>query len=941
MIVSFIKSRLLATCSFIRITSVIIASITLLSSNVYSAQYNDVSHLANVNDIYQDSAGYIWLIGQHGLTRYDSSNQINFSSSQPQWRTPFTWGHGITAFNDKLMISTQVHGLFLFDPASGFSQKINIPNEFKTIYYATFYDGFIYFDFSNDLYRFNIHTEKTEIVAKDVKLSGIAKSENSLYFVNNSNIFTLNDNKLTSVYQGAITSHQALNQGIIFSDDKQIALFSDNKIRQTYPINSSIQSLALHSNRQSFFTLNEQGDIAHYSLEPNESTFKPIPHLYSAIGAIRVRELFHDNSNVLWIASNNGVQRLNESNVQNHQKLFDVKYNANELVLYKDELIVATYGDGFHTMAGASKYISASVNDSITADGKKIMSVIVKDNTIIWGAFDGVWRYKVGDNKAEKLAFHGNNNIVLKLVDKDGKLYIGTNEQGLKIYDWQQSKILAQIDNKDGLKHSEVIDLLPLDNGDIWLATANNVEIYNQYTKQLKQTGINISDKVISLNIFDNKVYAFTKGSGILIFNLQGDLLSLFAQGIDFGSNTLIHNEFWISSRPGVYRLEPEKLQLTLVSGTESYSAYGEPIFHQDKIYIWHYGGLLEVTHQNNQTTHVPITISKTTVSGQAYINKPEVNLDSASELVSFELASLDFRDSTGKQFQYRVNNKVWNDVIGNVITFTGLSSGEYDIEIRGTNSLGQWSERQAFAKISVAYPWYWTPKIRILYIVTLICIFALVAWLLYLRAQSIRSIYLLLKQELQTKGQRSLSTSRDLTLALNLLNENNINEAKNLLNQSLEQIKQHSNGEIPDSLYGRPLAVGLPYFADYINKKYHIKVHQEINFDVSTLDYELQANLYKIIYEAITCAILTCDGRQFDVSIREFKDKLWLTITDDQHSFSQFSSRITFNISMFTIRQITNQYQASLNTFSPTDTKGSQLVISFPMMLALDGKKE
>ena len=125
---------------------------------------------------------------------------------------------------------------------------------------------------------------------------------------------------------------------------------------------------------------------------------------------------------------------------------------------------------------------------------------------------------------------------------------------------------------------------------------------------------------------------------------------------------------------------------------------------------------------------------------------------------------------------------------------------------------------------------------------------------------------------------------------------------------------------------------VALPFLSEYVHKKHHINLNTQIDIEEDKLSYEMQADVYKIIYEAITSAIHNSNGRNFKVSIQDFKEKLWLTISDDSHSFANFNNKINFDMAMYYIRQIANKYKASVNTFDE-QAKGSQLVISIPLM--------
>ncbi|WP_286265789.1 ligand-binding sensor domain-containing protein [Thalassotalea atypica] len=890
---------------------------------------NSIEILSDVNDIYQDKSGYVWIAGQHGLARFDAENQINFSNNNKHWPLPFSWAHQVTPFNDHLLVSTQVHGLFIFDISNGKTEQIQLPSDIKTTYFATYFENNIYFESNDSLYAYNVQEASTKLVAENLFVRGILKNEEHIYFINNSNIQTLNDGELTTIFTGSIDAYASTVDSLIVTDSENIYLVKESKIAASKSIDTPISSLASAKHSNSVFALTKQGNIQQFSA----NDLIEITHNFPNFSVNKVKKMYHDDSGVLWIASNKGVHRLVESNVKNHPKIFDVRHNANEIVLVEDELIIATYGDGLHTMDGTSNFIHPNVNDSFTENGKRAMTVLMKGEQMLLGTFDGVWTYNKNQVNAKKLSFENNDNIVLKLVTDNDKLYIGTNRAGLKIYDLKMQKITHHIDRNNGLKNEEVIDILPLHNGDVWLATSNNVEIYNQHSNEIQQTGVSIPNKVISLNLVNNKVYATTKGSGILVFSLRGELLSRFAEGIDFSHGRLLEGELWIPAKPGIYRLEPENNQLSLVPGSEDYTFSSAPLKSKENIYAWHSGGLFEIKNYNNEIYHANIKVSLANVSGRPMLNKADLKLDSSNDVVTLTLASLDHRKSNKKRFQYRINNSTWTNATSNQITLTGLKSGSYDIEIKGTNSLGQWSNNRAFASITVAYPWYWTLQMRVIYLVCLICFIAIAIWLLYLRANSIKKVHLLLENELKNKGKRAVSITRSLNLAQELLTEKKIDEASGIIKQSIEELDSNNLQEEPDCLYGNSLEVALPYFGEYLYQKYHITLNNQLEFDKTKLDYELQANIYKIVYEAVTSALLTSESRHFNVHIQEFKSKLWLTVSDNENCFAHFNSKITFDMAMYYVRQIAEKYNASVNTFDAQEDKGSQLVVSFPLM--------
>ncbi len=284
----------------------------------------------------------------------------------------------------------------------------------------------------------------------------------------------------------------------------------------------------------------------------------------------------------------------------------------------------------------------------------------------------------------------------------------------------------------------------------------------------------------------------------------------------------------------------------------------------------------------------------------------------------------------------------LFENVSGNQITLTGLASGNYHIAIQGTNSLGQWSDFYAYTEINVSYPWYWTPTMWGVYSVGSVLLLLITAWLLYLRSQSISQIHQLLSADLKTRGKSALIVSRNLSLAGQLFEnqetkntvstDSSLQKVKQIIAESLDELGKHNDSDEPDNLSGNSLITAMPYFSDYFHNKYHVNIEHKIELDLHNLSYEMQADIYKVIYEAISSAILNSNGRNFSIVIQEFKRKIWLTIKDDENSFSNFNNKIHFDMAMYYIRQIANKYNGSVNTFNDQE-KGSQLVLSIPLM--------
>jgi len=176
------------------------------------------------------------------------------------------------------------------------------------------------------------------------------------------------------------------------------------------------------------------------------------------------------------------------------------------------------------------------------------------------------------------------------------------------------------------------------------------------------------------------------------------------------------------------------------------------------------------------------------------------------------------------------------------------------------------------------------------------------------------------------------MQVKRNLTVALALLTENEISKSKYLLQQCVDELNEQQKSPEPNSLNGNSLTIAIPFLAEYLQNKYQTKLFFQFELNENELEYELRADLYRVVFEAITSAILKGSGRDFKVIIQKFKNKIWLNISDDSQSFINFNSKINIDLSMYYIRQIANKHKGSINTFNEQGN-GSQLVLSLPLI--------
>ena len=905
----------------------ILLSLSLLTSYFpcHALNYDSINTLSNVTKIIQDKHGFIWLAGQQGLTRVDGDRSITFSLNNQEWPQPYSWIHDITLINNKILLSTETEGLWLFDTLNAESEKIPVDIKRQSHYSAVMFQKKYYIYAPNKLYRYDTTTKETDIIDNNITLNVISNTQKQLYVGTSEGLYQLKNYRLVLVIDEPTIALTSLSNAIIAITPKHIYRVRDNGEVLNISLSSEVYAVTKAFNSDDFFTVNNQGKVTKYS----NSTLSEIPHHYDDSDPVRIRSIFHDASGVLWISSSSGIQQLNENYITNRKVTFDIPINANEITLLDGEIIIGSYGAGLQNFL--NPIFTNDINNFFSTKGLKIFDLLEVNDKLFIASLDGLWGYNKKTKQLNKLNVIP-EQLILKLEHKDNLLYIATNYNGLYIYNLKSKKIVNHLSTKNGLANQEVIDVLPLNSGRLWIASNNNINIYHPSLNKIEILNTPNKSKVISLVYADNKIFASTLGDGILVFNKKGDLLAQISIGHSFTEMLLVNDEIWVSGKPGLYRLSPKNYQITMIANTQQYSFVSSMLVKDETLYAIHYSGVLALNLSEQVQFNPNVTISKTTISGQSYLLNKSIKISSGNDVVTLDLASLDYRPGLEKKFQYSINNNAPQTISGSQLTLTGLASGNYNIEIMATNSLGQWSDVKAYTEINVAYPWYWTKTLKIIYFALLLFIVLLMAWLLYLRTKSIKHIHHLLTDDMRNYGRLMKTIQRNLQLTSTYLENNELEQGKVLIKNSLLALKETVNAQEPDNLAGKNLSVAISFLSDYIYSKYEVKLHVTYDDEVNNVNYELQADVYKVIYESLMSAIFKSEAKNLNLVLQEVKKKLWLTVNSDNNSFGQLNSKINFDLASYTIRQIINKNYASLNTFDNEDGS-SQLVISFPLM--------
>ncbi|MEO9507894.1 MAG: hypothetical protein ABJG28_01825, partial [Nonlabens ulvanivorans] len=438
---------------------------------------------------------------------------IHFSNNNEKWNIPYTWAYDVIKDGDDFIVAASTREIWRLNPRTAKTTKLNINQNNISVHNMAIYKGNYYFQTSKgEIYEYSQKNKTTKLLISEIKTSTLKNTKDNLYAAGLSGLYKLENDSFIQLFEKKVSSITPMGDGLLVLTDAVILYLGDDGSRHEIP-NTQKHVISTKSNDGHAILLSKKGVISKIAIP----TLINITHNYPEIESMIPRDLIQTESNTLWLISNKGIQKIFPTIIKNHHKIYNVADNANEIAIFNNELVIGTYGDGVYKAFTDGESLSKKINPSLTSLGKKTMDLLAIEDDLYIAAFDGLWVYKKSANTVKKTDFIDNNQILLKLTKKDHLLYIATDGNGFYIYNLITKKIIEHVGKNQGINNLEIIDILTLDNNNIWLATPSGIEIYNRNTKAIRQVELSVKNKVISFATHNNKVYAATKGDGIFV----------------------------------------------------------------------------------------------------------------------------------------------------------------------------------------------------------------------------------------------------------------------------------------------------------------------------------------------------------------------------------------------------------------------------------------
>ncbi|MEO9891393.1 two-component regulator propeller domain-containing protein [Aurantibacter sp.] len=729
-------------------------SYTTSSETSNTIQNDDITALELDTD-----TNTLWIGTRNGLTRFDMTTN-NFKTFLPEQTNPNSiQDHEIRAVHvdrfKRVWIGTKSKGVFVYYPKLNSFEKIELPE----------------FYYIKDIFE----DSKGHIWIGSYKDNGIAK----IALDDQGNIASTTEFKLT------IPNSTELNPYVNFiyeNDNSDIFIGSreglyklnttSNKFENLY-----IENVTMRDKIGPHFTSIAQASDGKYWLgtlggilvtEELENISKQDFSLYyselsddNSLVDDLVSSLFFDASGVLWIGTEDGLDKFDPYENQFKTNKEISKYIQNQIPrirgfakTYDDKIIVATrhnglfiYNDGHYTPLYNKQKDIASI---YSFDGKKFYCGLWNGEILVYDYLTNNSKKhnvgfqnspvlafaKVGENKLligshgegvvavlantfEKFEFAGSkivdNEINKIVVDNIDKIWFAT-QAGVYLYDpfSEQTKTYKTHPEKQlGLSHSNVSDLTIDTNGNIWAATRNGLNYYDKQSDNFTSTTIpqELQNKWITdlfsdtkgnlwLNVNNNQVARFNATSKTVktYHTNSGNRLDVFSlSGFYFADD----NHVFLGGKNGVITFSPSTLK------DNNYAP--KPIITAVRI--------------QNKEVEIGSELNNQIILNTGINKKRELVLNNANKNFAFTFSSPSYVNERLNKYSYILEgfDESWNtvDAKQRTVQYTNLFFGDYTFKIKAMNSSSIWSDTATF-KIKILPPFWFTYKALALFLLAL-----------------------------------------------------------------------------------------------------------------------------------------------------------------------------------------------------------------------------
>jgi ligand-binding sensor domain-containing protein/signal transduction histidine kinase len=655
------------------------------------------------------------------------------------------------------------------------------------------------------------------------------------------------------------------------------------------------------------------------------------PRDQSGISSNVIYAITQDRSGIVWVAGN-GLDKYDP-----RKNLFETYRNNPDDPQSLGQNVVWSFcedNEGYIWIGTESgplnvfdpikkKFRRVTVHDHKGNIAENIHQIVQRKDEMWLGSFkSGLIRYHRKTGKAT--FFLNNHNSILGkialvsevLLDDDGTLWIGTNENGLIHYDPERDSVFNYLYKKDDANAigSNFLNTIMKDShGYLWIGfwgggmsrLDKKTGKFTNYTYDRKNKN-GLSDQVVvSIRQQNDSIYWICTNSGLNRLNLNTGQFKHFFEKDGLNNNVVYdiledhEGNYWISSDHGLnkfYTLSYRFKNYTYEDGLQSdeFNTNAALKSSAGELYFGGVNGfnIFDPAKIVENTKSPKLIIESYTIHDKTFPTQKSIALDYHENYISFSFTAPEFTSPHKIKYSYMLEgfDNSWSEAsVKREAVYTNLDPGNYTFRVRAGNPDGYWSDPGESISFTIAPPFWKTMWFRLMVVLTV----GAVVYCLhrYRLAQSIKIERLRNKIASDLHDEVGSSLTR-ISIYSDLLQNGAANGEgsgylKNINSLSREVVSTMS--DIVWSIDNRSDTMGALIFRmkDLATDLFQTK-NIDLDFKISgvnekiTLDPAQKQNLYLIFKESINNIVKHADATKVTVRITNQGNEFMMTIHDN-----------------------------------------------------------
>ncbi|MBV5281602.1 MAG: response regulator [Paludibacter sp.] len=713
---------------------------------------------STISIIKKDEMGDIWIVYDKGLAKlhYDSDNNIQ---TEIIYRSTST----ITALlrlNGSIYLGIDNQVCRLIRGSNGIYKKVTAGDKLRNLLgfvNVIYYDnGLIWVGTSLGLYKYDPGTETS-----------------TLYVINPLKPNTISSSFVTDINKnrnGQLLIATLIGLNIYdYRTDKFEHITSESNSSGVTLNNNFTSCLFVDDN--SIWIGTEKGGIN--LLTPDVNMFNNVvhsPHNKASISKNPVNSIYEDKAGDLWVGTVEGGLNLRKKGSTDFSHYYtqlgnptSLSHNSVSCICqdYRGDYWFATWGKGINLMKYKDKnnpkfqqfYNDPTSNNTILNDFVAAMASDEKNHALWIGTRSGLDYLNLDTGKFTHVLNYLPVEKMFKFItgmyiDKNRRLWVGTANGLFCIYlnktNISRNKVYYkhfryELNNPSSRRIVKINCILETKEGRLWFGTnGNGIYSLNESGNKMKFQNFNETT-----GLLDNVIYGM----------LEDDA-----------------GRIWLSTDKGLCAYDPTKnsnRSFTTVDGLKSNQFYWDSYFKgsDGKMYFGNMAGFTSFDPLKSTPVLIKNKASITRIKvlnedvfppnskdSERYLkfegtNLNQIELKESDKAFSIEFSALCYNMADKIKYAYRLKgfDNNWTEVGSDrrFANFTNIKYGDYELEIRCTNTDGIWSDEATTLHIKVIPPFYKTWWFLLLFISS-------ISYGVY--QYSVHRINLLKKQKIQLK---------------------------------------------------------------------------------------------------------------------------------------------------------------------------------------------